>query len=182
MMSDTDDLIIDIDKEVVIGIDADTRRIAYAVINITGTLERFGTVARRDSRGRYATDYVDNISSLFGLLDKSSGRVFRVYVEDCFLASGAQQNVRTLKSLCRVTGQIELFAHMAGIQRPAFVEPGDWQFHVLGQTVDRAKLKAMSMEHAREFTDEELTEHEADAICIADYAWRKEVGSLKYEV
>lgn len=166
---------------VVIGIDADTRRVAYGVVE-DGLVLDVGEIPRTNTTGRFDVRYDQALTTLVRRA-QASGAV--IYLEDVYLPETRNlergtrndeiRNVQTLIALAAVQGEIKARARQHGVP----VEPVSanvWRSAVLGQTVGRERLKALAMERARQSLQSsgyslqvELTEHMAEAVCIAEF-------------
>ncbi len=75
-------------------------------------------------------------------------------------------------ALAEVAGELKRAARMHAVPVEA-VSATAWHSTVLGITKGREALKAASAARARDLTGrDDLTEHEADAVCIAEYGKR----------
>ena len=94
--------------------------------------------------------------------------VARAVIENCYL--GPAWNVRALKALQEAQTRIKVACEMAGVM-PELIYAQTWQaaFGLTGKRPDR-KLGAQRV--ARALGAGDLTEDEADAVCLADYATR----------
>lgn len=100
---------------------------------------------------------------------KASG-VTHAALEDCYLSQGSQRNVSMLKALQEAQTRIRVACEMAGLE-VELVYAQTWQsaYRISGIRKDR-KLGAQRVAHA--LGAGALTEDEADAVCLADYAER----------
>jgi len=155
----------------VIGIDADTRRLAIAAIG-NGRVVRVGTIERGNQRGAVHPEYDAQLTRTMRWAQEVGAIV---YLEDTYLpATGNDaRNVRVLKSLNRVAGEIERAARMHSVPL-RLVSASAWRAGVLGTYGAREKHKAAAMARAMQYVNRDLTEHEADAICIAQYGAMEE--------
>ncbi len=149
----------------ILGIDPDTRRIAFAFVNRAGRVRAVRTVERADSRGRVRADYD---AALAGLFERAAQHGATVYAEGIFLRDRRRGSVVGFRSLAEVQGEMKAAARRAGV-RLETVAVSTWRAPVLGFTRDRARLKAAAMKRACQHWAGALTEHEADAVCIALY-------------
>lgn len=94
--------------------------------------------------------------------------VSRAVIENCYLSQGSKRNVYTLKTLQEAQTRIRVACEMAGLPVD-LVYAQTWQaaFGITGKRADR-KLGAQRVAHA--LGAGALTEDEADAVCLADYA------------
>lgn len=163
-------------SEVVLGIDADTRRVAWAWCYSDGEMSPARTIMRSNSRGAMTADYDQKLNDSFEILWRAGGCI---YLEGIYLPApdgprAERRNVRAFAALAEVHGEIKWVARGFGL-RVEVVTPNKWHSAILGFTTGRAELKAAAMEKARDLTGlDDLTEHEADAVCIALYGWRRE--------
>lgn len=100
---------------------------------------------------------------------KAAG-VTRAALEDCYLGNHTAANVRTLKALQEAQTRIRVACEMAGLP-VELVYAQTWQaaYNITGKRKDR-KLGAQRVAHA--LGAGALTEDEADAVCLAEYATR----------
>lgn len=100
---------------------------------------------------------------------KAAG-VTRAALEDCYLGNHTAANVRTLKALQEAQTRIKVACEMAGLD-VELVYAQTWQsaYGITGKRKER-KLGAQRVAHA--LGAGALTEDEADAVCLADYAER----------
>lgn len=155
----------------VIGIDADTRRVAWAAIE-GGRVCDVGEVARTNTTGRFEDAYWQQLTSLVRRA-QASGAV--IYLESVYLPSSERKdevrNVQTLIVLAEVQGEIKSRARQHGVPVVP-VSAHEWRSVVLGRTVGRDELKRLAMEKARQLIIDngqltvELSEHMAEAVCI----------------
>ncbi len=151
---------------VIIGIDPDSARLAVAVLR-QARRPIIRTLPRADYRGRIDAGYDAALESLMGWASEKGAAVF---AEDCWLG----RNSATFKSLSQVQGELLAAARRHDVEIE-LVAPSAWQRAVLGFSKDRDALKAASIEYAQEMTSQDgaLSEHEADAVCIAAYGLRQ---------
>jgi len=151
----------------VIGVDADWRRVAYAVVQ-NGELSRVATIERANARGRIDERYGQRLTSLMRFA-QAAGAV--VWLEGRYLveAGAAKRNVQTFDRLCRVAGEIEHEARRNGV--PVEEAPvSAWHADVLGFTRGREELKQAARTKALQVGAlPDVSEHEADAVCVALY-------------
>lgn len=149
-----------------IGIDPDSRRIAYAAFD-SNIFAAVATIERANATGRILEGYD---AALTSFMRRAQDRGAVLYVEDIFLARRDASNVLAYKRLAEVRGELLRAARMHAVP-VVDVSASAWHSAVLGFTRDRAALKTASMEKARAVVGgKDLTEHEADAVCIALYA------------
>lgn len=100
---------------------------------------------------------------------KAAG-VTHAALEDCYLSQGSQRNVSMLKALQEAQTRIRVACEMAGLE-VELVYAQTWQsaYGITGKRKER-KLGAQRVAHA--LGAGALTEDEADAVCLADYAER----------
>jgi hypothetical protein len=104
---------------------------------------------------------------------KAAG-VTKAAIENCYLDTTtddkqrARANVRTLKALQEAQTRIRVACEMAGL-KVVLVYAQTWQsaYSITGKRPDR-KLGAQRVAHA--LGASQLTDDEADAVCLADYA------------
>ena len=155
-----------------VGVDPDTKRIAFAAIE-HGRVLRVGTLDRADSRGRILPGY-DAALTAFMRRAQETGAV--VYVEDIYLAGRNAGSVAGFKSLAQVQGEILRVARQHSVP-VVLVAASTWHSSMLGFTKGRESLKAAAQTKARELTGrDDLSEHEADAVCIALYGSKLEAA------
>jgi len=162
---------------VVIGIDADTRRLAYCVLD-GRQVRAVRTIQRADSRGRVFHSTYDAALTRFMRRAQDVGGL--VFVEGIFLTEfkghATARNVLGFSRLAEVAGELKRVARLHAV--PLVVVPAStWRAEVLGFVKDREKLKAAAMAKARELTGrDDLTEHESEACCIALFGQRDGVA------
>jgi hypothetical protein len=100
---------------------------------------------------------------------KAAG-VTRAVIENCYLSQGDKRNVYTLKTLQEAQTRIRVACELAGLDVD-LVYAQTWQaaYGIGGKRPDR-KLGAQRVAHA--LGAGALSEDEADAVCLADYAER----------
>lgn len=162
---------------VVIGIDAQTRVIAAACAN--GGVVTTWSIERETSRGVRVESYA---AKLVTLMRRAQELGAVVYLEDTYLETSRSErrecrNVHTLKRLSEVQGEIK---HEADRHRVPLetVSANEWRAAVLGRVVGREELKAMAKARAARDTGRaDLTEHEADAVCVCQYGVLDQKGT-----
>lgn len=160
----------------ILGIDADTMRIAYCVLrsNLDGfTVDSVGTVDRRQmKRTKFPTRYLDSYSSdlrgvLYPVLDEPDGVV---YLEDVFMGA----NRKTYGYLSQVQGEIryEAEAIYGARGKIRLTLPRTWQSYV-GNYFDIPFKKPLTTKDCSMMCAAKIlgylpgSTHEADAVCIA---------------
>lgn len=101
-------------------------------------------------------------------LSELGGAPAVVLVEDVFLATGDKANPRTLSVLAFYVGGIVSLA--AALSLPVWLVPASkWKAAIVGHAPNReiGKERAEAFARARGFAS--LTEHEAEAVCLATY-------------
>lgn len=160
----------------IIGIDADSRQLPYAVI-VDNAVESVQTIVRSNSHGRFDERYWIELTRLVRSAQEW-GAV--IYLESIYLpADGVEsRNVATFEALAKVHGEIEHEArkHRVPIEK---AEPSTWRMYVLGENRGGSALKAMAMKTAAEYWAKAMTEHEAEAVCIAIFGDRREKERTK---
>ena len=159
---------------IIIGIDADVRRVAYGVIHAGRRFESMAaTIQRTNNRGSFDPEYDQQLTALLRRACEWGAVVWieHIYLPENLTKKTVPRNVQTFQRLAEVQGEIARAARLycVPIQR---VGPTVWHSAVLGFTCDREELKDAAMAKAREIVDRELTEHEADALCVALYGLR----------
>lgn len=159
----------------VVGIDADARRLAYATID-GGGLRAVATIARANQAGRIDARYD---TALLCLMRNAADSGAVVYLEDVYLPTTGHtgRNVQGFKTLAVVQGEIRAVARRCGVP-VELTSASAWHSTVLGFTKPRAELKAASMAKARTLAGQDLSEHEADAIGLALYGIEHERGRV----
>lgn len=157
----------------VIGIDADVHRVAWAAVR-DGRVVAVETIERANSRGRVDERYDQRLTALMRSAEKQ-GAV--VYLEGIFLAedrdTSPARNVQAFRALAEVQGEIKRAGRLCGVP----VETAgiaEWHSAILGFLRGRERLKEAAMEEAVKVCGFALTEHEADAVCVAMYGERVE--------
>ena len=163
----------------VLGIDADFHRVAFAVLNGTG-VKATGTIERANRAGRIDGRYD---SRLTAMCRRASEVGAVIYLEGIFLSEpkgGAgnhlpnRRNVLGFARLAEVQGEIKRSARLSAVPVEV-VSPSAWHRAVLGFTKPREKLKAAALNEAGELTGRvDLSEHEADAVCLGLYGIQNE--------
>lgn len=166
---------------VVIGIDADARRLAYCVMQ-GGRFSAVRSMERSNQAGTVHGRYDQHLTALMQRANEI-GAV--VYLENIFLQNRGQGSVMGFKAMAEVQGEIKREARRFSV--PVIpVMAITWHSDVLGFTRNRDALKRAAMEKAVEAVGyrlkaegRALTQHEADATCIAFYGagqeepWRR---------
>jgi len=153
----------------VIGIDPDARQLAYALVE--GSTWDAHSIARTTKTGDFFAEYE---RGLVALMRDAQSLGAMVYLEDVFLAlagekNAERRNVRTYRVLCEVQGEIRYEARRHGVP-VVNVRASEWRAAVLGQTANRDAMKALARARAeRDCVGLDLTEHECEAVCIAEY-------------
>ena len=161
----------------IVGIDADTRRVAYAVLR-GGVVSAVHTIERATAKGGVLGNYDRNLRALFRYCAEDGAQVF---IEDNYLPMAQKpgeetRNVRTFAALNRVAGELAQEGRRNAIM-VEFVHPREWQKEVLGASGGREWVKARSEEVARlHWAQIELSQHECDAISIALYGLSRQNG------
>jgi len=142
----------------VIGFDAAKRKTGWAYSPIPRHWET-GIVEVADSKALNAV-----------IAQAKAAGVTRAALEDCYLGNHTAANVRTLKALQEAQTRIRVACEQAGLD-VELVYAQTWQsaYNITGKRPDR-KLGAQRVAHA--LGAGALTEDEADAVCLADYAER----------
>lgn len=97
-----------------------------------------------------------------------------LWLEDIYLpdkGTSPRRNVEGFKRLAGVQGEI----HLAGLMKavPVYhVQPAVWMSELLGRKKYQGNTKALSMDWARRYWGASMSSHEADAVCIALWAWQ----------
>jgi len=151
----------------VIGIDADSKRLAYCALD-SGAIRAVGTIERANQAGRIEGRYD---SALTAFMRRASEMGAVVYLEGIFLperqGQSTPRNVLAFERLAEVHGEIKRAARLCAVPVED-VNPSVWHSAILGFSRGREELKAAAMAKARTLTGrDDLTEHEADAVCIA---------------
>lgn len=162
----------------IIGIDADVHRVAWAAVR-DGVLLAVETVQRANSRGRVDERYDQRLTALMRRTADIGGVV---YLEGVYLATdrelSPERNVQAFRALAEVQGEIKREARRCSV--PVFVVTAtQWHSRILGFVRGREALKAAAMALAQPIVTRELSEHEADAVCVALYGERmRDAGGL----
>ena len=154
-----------------VGIDADVHRIAWAYL-YCGEVRKVGEFPRANSKGRIDKAYV---SSLMGLMTSAQWSGATLWLEDIFLAekgTSTRRNVEGFKRLSWVQGEILIFSLMKAVPLE-MVHPATWMSGLFGRGRGQGNTKELSMAWARSLWDCDITQHQADAICIATWAWEQ---------
>lgn len=153
---------------VVIGIDADVHRVAYAAVCGERVLGA-GTIERANSKGRIDERYDQGLTALMRRAQEI-GAV--VWLEGIYLAEDGStsqaRNVQGFRALAEVHGEIRREARRHGVPVEE-AAPSAWHSAVLGFVRGRDALKLAAQSAAGRAWAGELTEHEADAVCVALY-------------
>lgn len=164
----------------VIGIDADVHRVAYAVVD-GDEVRAVETIERVVNRVGHVSERYD--ARLTALMRRASELGAMVYLEGIWLAENggrgkaAPRNVQVYQKLAEVQGEIKRAARLCAVP-VEIVSPTTWHWAVLGMRAGREALKRAAQKKAfaatskllSQFADRELSEHEADAVCITLYA------------
>ncbi len=166
----------------VLGIDADTHRVAWSRVSFAWTgggqgkvvVESVGTVLRAGRDGVVASRYRGGLEKVL-----SGGVPEAIYIETPVLmryrglvTSGS---VEDFEALCRITGEL-LYCWRAWDVPIELVEPDAWHRVVLGFSKGRAELKVAMGRAAVELFGREVTEHEADAIGVGYFGLGELLG------
>lgn len=157
---------------VVIGIDPDWYRLAYAVL-----LDRHVRAVVTIPRLAKVEIHPQYDARLAALMRYAVGRNARVYLEAIYLAERVEaeegqapgrstRNVQTFQRLAEVQGEILAAARRSNVT-VCRVMPRAWQCAVLGKVRGREAIKEASVETAQARWGRPLSSHEADAVCIA---------------
>lgn len=155
---------------IVLGVDADTHRVAWALVRMVGDemlVHEVGTVERSNSRKRMRGGYDSGLDAI------PWGLATAVYVERPYLSDvngvTIPQNVEMFGRLSEILGEVCAAARRGG-KVARRVEAKDWQEAVLGLSKGRTKLKEAMMVLAQPmYPWRPLTEHEGDAIGVAKF-------------
>lgn len=150
----------------VIGIDPDVHRLAYAVLG-NGHVPVVRTIPRENPKGDMEPQYDKRLSGLFRAAAEHNAVV---WLEDIYLAHGKACNPKAYRRMAEVHGEIQRVARLAGVPVHT-VLASTWQPRILtdGHRAERKVLKRLARQHAQDYVGRPLTEHEADAVCIALY-------------
>ena len=159
----------------VFGIDADTKRLAVSRFLGDGSLAEVKTI-QREVKGAIVSDYDVQLADVTWECADAHGVI---YLEGTFLSHfrGAS-NVAGFARLCEVRGEIRAAARGDGV-RVEIVTPQEWRRDILGFTKDKKLLAAAAKEKAEALAGRNLTEHEADAVCIGLYGVWHETESAE---
>jgi len=149
----------------VIGVDADRRRLAVAVLSDGKRWRK--SIERTDSAGRFVATYREQVGAMMAYAARQGAVVF---LEGIYLPpqGDMRRNVDTFRVLANVQGEPVYEAHFAGVDL-RLVQPTQWQSAVLGFARDRGRIKAASSEVAGRLFGPGLSEHESDAACLCIY-------------
>lgn len=154
----------------VVGIDADVHRIAWAHVH-GGAVCNVGQFERSNSKGRMDDRYV---SQLMGLMSCAQEFGAAVWLEGIYLpdkGASPRRNVEGFRRLAGVQGEIQFAGFMKAI--PVYsVQPAKWMSELLGRKKYQGNTKTLSMDWAQRYWGASMTTHEADAVCIALWAWQ----------
>ena len=151
---------------VILGMDPDVRRLAYATL-VDGVFRGVRTIGRSNAAGVMDAGYD---AALEALMRRSSDVGAVLFLENIFLAANDKKNVEAFAHMSEVQGEILGEARRQGV-RVERVWASTWHSNVLGFTRDRVKLKAAAKKLAQGVAGQPLTEHEADALCLALWGW-----------
>ena len=141
-----------------LGIDPDTRRIAWALIRDSKVID-VGAIPRKSAVDNFNIDYPASVGYL---LARNVGAM--VYIEDVFV----QRNIKTYGLLCEVRGELKMIARQQEVN-PVFVMPDAWRRVVFGKPLKGADRGPAEMAYAQKIYPGEYSPHVAAAICIAAY-------------
>ena len=157
----------------VIGIDADSFQVAYAVLDPRqgGRAALVKTIPRKSDDGVIKHTYDERIDRLF---DEARRIGASIYLEGIYLTerrhNTTRRNVQTFSVLAEVQGELKLIARRKRV-RLVPVRASAWHKAVLGFTTPRDALKAAAIAYAKKHSGKLTpTEHESDAYCIARFA------------
>ncbi len=153
----------------IIGIDADVYRIAIAVVNKRKVVH-VETINRAKAPSVIWPQYDARLAAFMTQARTANACVFLegIYLDE----RKPTRNVRSFQVLAEVHGEVKRAARVAGVCVEV-VAPPTWQSRVLGMTKGRESIKAASMRLAKsESGRQDLSQHEADAICIAIFGER----------
>lgn len=164
----------------VMGIDADTKRIAYAVLK-DGLCIEVGTIMRRRYNGNFHEDYDKELDALFGDKLFKKNRVY-IWLENVFKS----RNVKVVAALGEVQGEVIAAARRNGQSIPVEQRPYQqaWRAPTI-RTSKKEEVPAAEMmlaqsslkgKSGKEFIT--LTEHEAAAVCIGVYGHMVQTGMV----
>ena len=161
---------------VVIGIDADARRLAYAVMR-GGAFHVAKHIERSSASNVRCGDYHRRLIEFMQAARKHNAVI---YLEDIYLQFTPKKpgytqhfSVTGFQALAEVQGEIKLEANSCQVPI-VLVKAVTWYSEILGITRDRDKLKPASMKVAQRIARRDLSQHEADAVCLALYGTRRE--------
>lgn len=152
--------------------DPDVHRLAYGTL-VDGAFRGVRTILRANSAGRMVETYD---GALVALMRRAADVGAVLYLENIFLAANDRQNVEAFAHMSEVQGEVLGEARRQGV-RVERVWASTWHSRVLGFTRDRVKLKAAAQTIAVGLAGYPLTEHEADALCLAVYGWEVRNGN-----
>lgn len=161
----------------VVGIDADTKGIAWCWLNGTlGQVQWFPRELYSGVPGRYR-------ERLKEMMHKASWLGATIYLEDIFFNKKAHidEAITVFRGLARVQGELLYEAEFWSIPVVA-VPVYEWRMGVFGASRGRAVAKDMAMQKAKTICPNNLNEHEAEAVCIALYAAQQESLRRKLKV
>ena len=155
----------------VIGIDGDTRKLAWARAPIGNEPWQTGVLVRTNARGDVHPTYEPALAKL--CCEWRAAQAL-VVAESPYLKTvgGRVSNglLDVFAALCRLQGELESAARRHGLAYET-VSPSIWQAAILGGPGSRTDCKRASMALAvGQLGRADLTEDEADAVCIALYA------------
>lgn len=167
----------------VLGIDADTLRIAYCRLNVQDgafTLHSIGSVTRREMKrtpgvSRYTATYTKELRDVLYPVMEADGDI---YLEDAYMG----RNRRTYGYLSQVQGELRYeVGAVFGAKKPMnIIQPSVWQSSI-GKYFGlpfRAPLdtKECAMRCAAKILKYvPASTHEADATCIAFYGYMEHI-------
>ena len=148
----------------IVGMDADTKRLAVAAVE-RGKVISVWTIKRRNTTGRTEADYGHQLTAF---IRRCQDRGAALCLEGIYLPPDqSTANVKGFAKLAEVHGEVKHVAAAHGVP-VVVVSPNAWHKTELGFTTPRAKLKEAALAKAQRITRrDDLTEHEADAVCIA---------------
>lgn len=167
----------------ILGIDADTLRIAFCRLNVQGdgfVVHSVGSITRREMKktpgvSRYSANYAKELREVLYPVLEADGEIF---LEDAYMG----RNRKTYGFLSQVQGELkyEVGAVFGAKKSMEIIQPSVWQ-SVIGKYFGlpfRAPLdtKECSMRCATKILEYvPASTHEADATCIAFYGYMQHI-------
>lgn len=157
----------------VVGIDADTRRLAWVAVDAEGVVVEYGVILRRRGAGGCVVEptYATELWWLCGWCARKGARVWveGVYFKPA-LDGQARCSMKGFMAHREAVDEIVEALRAAGVE-VSTVRASEWQSALFGRGLLRAELKEKALAAVRDVRwrrgEDRWNEHLADAVCIA---------------